>query len=65
MEFSEAWERLDHITLEEAEAIKQIGGALSTRVTVRTTAGGGTVVTAERFTETAAILTCADPYWTA
>lgn len=28
MDFGEAWERLDHITLEGAEAIKQIGGAL-------------------------------------
>lgn len=28
MEFGEAWERLEHITLEGAEAIKQIGGAL-------------------------------------
>ncbi len=30
MRFQEAWEQLDHITLEGAEAIKQIGGALPT-----------------------------------
>lgn len=28
MGFAEAWEQLDHITLEGAEAIKSIGGAL-------------------------------------
>ncbi len=28
MEFEEAWEQLGHITVEGAEAIKQIGGAL-------------------------------------
>jgi glycerol-3-phosphate dehydrogenase (NAD(P)+) len=28
MGFEDAWEELDHITLEGAEAIKQIGGAL-------------------------------------
>jgi glycerol-3-phosphate dehydrogenase (NAD(P)+) len=28
MDFEEAWEQLGHITLEAAEAIKQIGGAL-------------------------------------
>ena len=31
MEFEEAWEQLGHITMEGAEAIKQIGGALPKR----------------------------------
>jgi hypothetical protein len=47
-----------------AQVRAAVNGA-STRVTVRTTAGGGTVVTAEHFTETAAILACAVSYWTA
>jgi glycerol-3-phosphate dehydrogenase (NAD(P)+) len=115
MEFSEAWERLDHINLEGAEAIKQIGGALP-KLTERGLlgpdempllrhlyevvvlerpldmpwksflAGGASTgrrqrsvhprdrahdcrrwdcCTAERFTETAAILACAVSYWTA